>query len=93
MKFSQEKKEKILKALDAHKIKQICPECQGAILPMNLENSEQLLISFDRNGYSISISEGDIDFSPMAVITCPHCGYSKMFNLITLLGEEEALKA
>lgn len=88
MKFSPEKREKIIAALNQKHISNKCPECGGEMLP---NGSEAQQLSFFKDEQGINMNH-DYQYLPMFTMSCEKCGFMKHFNLCNLIGKDEAMK-
>jgi len=89
MKYSNEKLELIKKALNEKNVGKICLECGCDDLITN--ELEFQLVSINRNKEKPTI-ENLLTYKFVAAVICPNCGSTKLFDLKTLIGQEEALK-
>lgn len=57
-----------------------CLNC-GNEKNMIIDRTEYHLISKNKTGLELSNISGSYPFVPLSIITCPNCGYIKLFNL------------
>jgi len=89
MKFTTEKLELIRKALSEKNVATRCSECDGEVL--NLNDLECQLVSFNRDKTNPTL-DNLLTYRLVASVICSNCGAIKLFDLVTLIGQDETLK-
>jgi len=86
MKFTTEKLELIRKALSEKNVATRCSECDGEVLNLKCQ-----LVSFNRDKTNPTL-DNLLTYRLVASVICSNCGAIKLFDLVTLIGQDETLK-
>lgn len=79
MKLTDEQKQKIHQRL---RFKNSCPNCDSTT-PFMFAEYVFHLVSYENSGTNLFTNE-KMPYIPLFTVTCPVCGYTRLFNLITL---------